>query len=281
MASIFDKASDRRTVLKTGGAVCAGLALCATLPGRVFAQAFATNDQQRQILDVARREADRAGKVLWRRDIVGVADFGRFAFITGAAQAIATIVGFQTWQIVVRYGVDHVNSGDEAALARLLRLCVLLDASCAVIGGLVSAAILLMWGDSFGISRDLMVATLGFVFVELITIRSSPVGMLRLRDKFSLAALADSTTPMVRFLGAIAAWLLLPTVTGFLIAWAIAEIATSGAYWIMVLRTGDLGLVFRGRMRSGWRSSTPSSRRCSSSSTCPAWRWRSCRTARW
>ena len=65
---------------------------------------------------------------------LGVADFGRFALITGAAQAIATIVGFQTWQIVVRYGVDHVNSGDEAALARLLRLCVLLDAGCAVVG---------------------------------------------------------------------------------------------------------------------------------------------------
>ena len=76
---------------------------------------------------------------------LGVADFGRFALITGAAQAIATIVGFQTWQIVVRYGVDHVNSGDEAALGRLLRLCVLLDAACAVVGGLVSAAILLIW----------------------------------------------------------------------------------------------------------------------------------------
>jgi O-antigen/teichoic acid export membrane protein len=180
---------------------------------------------------------------------LGVADFGRFALITGAAQAIATIVGFQTWQIVVRYGVDHVNSGDEAALARLLRLCVLLDAGCAVVGALVSTAILLAWGDDFGISRDLMIATLGFVFVELITIRSSPVGMLRLRDKFSLAALADSTTPVIRFLGAIAAALLLPTVTGFLIAWAIAEIATSGAYWVMVMRTGDLGLVYRGRVR--------------------------------
>lgn len=182
---------------------------------------------------------------------LGVTDFGRFALITGAAQAIATIVGFQTWQIVVRYGVDHVNSGNEAALGRLLRLCVLLDAGCAFLGALVSAAILLIWGDSFGISRDLMVATLGFVFVELITIRSSPVGMLRLRDKFSLAALADSTTPVVRFLGAIAAALLMPTVTGFLIAWAVGEIATSGAYWLMVSRTGDLALAFRARMRRG------------------------------
>ena len=177
---------------------------------------------------------------------LGVADFGRFALITGAAQAIATIVGFQTWQIVVRYGVDHVNSGDEAALGRLLRLCILLDAASALGGALLSAAILLMWGDQFGITRDLMVATIGFVFIELVTIRSSPVGMLRLRDKFSLAALADSTTPVMRFAGALGAALLMPSVTGFLIGWAIAEVATSGAYWLTVWRTGDLGLVFRG-----------------------------------
>lgn len=179
---------------------------------------------------------------------LGVTDFGRFALITGAAQAIATIVGFQTWQIVVRYGVDHINDDDEAALARLLRLSVLLDGSSAVVGALVALAIIEIWGHDFGIAGDMLVPTLGYVFIQLITIRSSPVGILRLRDKFSLAALADSTTPMMRFVGAIAAAVLMPNVTGFLLAWGVAEIATSGVYWLIVARTGDLGLVLRGRI---------------------------------
>ena len=50
---------------------------------------------------------------------LGVADFGLFALITGAAQAIATMAGFQTWQIIVRYGVDHLNAEDDVALGRL------------------------------------------------------------------------------------------------------------------------------------------------------------------
>jgi O-antigen/teichoic acid export membrane protein len=179
---------------------------------------------------------------------LGVEDFGRFALITGAAQAISTIVGFQTWQIIVRYGVDHINADDDSALGRLFRLCLALDAASAVIGGIISAAILEIWGDKFGITPDLMKATIGFVIVELITIRSSPIGMLRLRDKFSLAAIADSTTPVMRFVGAAGAALLMPSVTGFVIAWSIAELATSGTYWFMVWRTGDLGLVARGRL---------------------------------
>ena len=47
----------------------------AVLPGRVFAQPYAMSEQHRRILDVARREVARVAPVLWRRDIVGIADF--------------------------------------------------------------------------------------------------------------------------------------------------------------------------------------------------------------
>ena len=63
---------DRRTLLKATGAGAAALAL----PGaRAFAQPFSIPEQHRRILDVAKREVERAGSVLWRRDIAGVADF--------------------------------------------------------------------------------------------------------------------------------------------------------------------------------------------------------------
>ena len=72
MARILAKTMERRTVLKAGAVACAALAL----PARVFAQAFTSNEQERQILDIARREVERAGNTLWRKDIAGVADFG-------------------------------------------------------------------------------------------------------------------------------------------------------------------------------------------------------------
>ena len=182
---------------------------------------------------------------------LGVYNFGRFALINGAAQAIATFVGFQTWQIVVRYGVDHLVADNESALGRLLRSCVLLDAASAIAGSMISIAILMLWGEKFGITPDLMRATLFYAIVQLVTIRSTAIGILRLRDKFSLSALADSTTPAVRFIGAIAAAVWMPTVTGFLMAWAAAELATAAAYWTLLARTGDLKLIARGRIGQG------------------------------
>lgn len=63
---------DRRNFLGSAALAVAG----AALPARVFAQASPASARDRAILAIARREIDRAGSVLWRRDIAAVADFG-------------------------------------------------------------------------------------------------------------------------------------------------------------------------------------------------------------
>ncbi len=62
---------NRRDFLAASTAGAAALAL----PLRVAAQA-APDERTRRILDIAKREVERAGDVLWRRDIAGIADFG-------------------------------------------------------------------------------------------------------------------------------------------------------------------------------------------------------------
>lgn len=62
-----------RRALLTGAV--AGVALAAA-PRRLFAQPFAIGERDRRVLDVARREIERAGSLLWRTDIAGIADFG-------------------------------------------------------------------------------------------------------------------------------------------------------------------------------------------------------------
>lgn len=178
---------------------------------------------------------------------LGLEDFGRFALITTAAQALTLMVGFQTWQIVVQYGVDHQANDDEAALARLLRLCGLLDVVSAVIGCVLGAWILWTWGQDMGIKPGLMRDTMIFLVVQLVTIRSMPLGILRLKDRFSLAALADSVTPVMRLIGALFVAAVVPTVKGFLYAWMVAEVLTAVAYWITVARTEDLRAIWRAR----------------------------------
>src|SRR5687767_3127885 len=58
---------------------------------------------------------------------LGPAGFGQFALVSSAAQTITAIVGFQTWQIIVTYGMKHLRDRDAPALARLLKAVLTLD----------------------------------------------------------------------------------------------------------------------------------------------------------
>ncbi len=74
---------NRRDLLKTS--LVAGAAL--SLPAGVAAAPRRGSKRDRILFDIAKRELDRAGNAIWKRDIVGIADFGvhsanrRFHFV--------------------------------------------------------------------------------------------------------------------------------------------------------------------------------------------------------
>ena len=62
---------DRRRFIASAAVAAGSLALPARLP----AQPSGLDARSRQILGIAQREVARAGDVLWRRDVAGIADF--------------------------------------------------------------------------------------------------------------------------------------------------------------------------------------------------------------
>jgi hypothetical protein len=66
------RAIDRRAFIASAAAATGAL----VLPARLPAQPLRTDARGQRILAIAKREVERAGNVLWRRDIAGIADFG-------------------------------------------------------------------------------------------------------------------------------------------------------------------------------------------------------------
>jgi O-antigen/teichoic acid export membrane protein len=162
--------------------------------------------------------------------------FGQFMLVLSAAQAVAALVGFQTWQIVIRYGMPLREAGRQDALGRLVRFCIVLDLGGAVLGcGIAYGAVLVMRAQ-LGWSPALAREAMWFSVVLLLSIRSTAVGILRLYDRFAKGVMADAVTPIMRFVGACFAVLSGASIAGFLIGWAVAEVATAAAYWIAVRR---------------------------------------------
>jgi hypothetical protein len=98
---------NRRDLLKNG--LVAGAALA--LPSRAFAAPQAGSPRDRRLFEIARRELERAGDAIWKRDIVGIADFGlhsaerRFHFVNLDRQEV------QSYHVSHGAGSDPAHTG--------------------------------------------------------------------------------------------------------------------------------------------------------------------------
>ncbi|MET0366433.1 MAG: oligosaccharide flippase family protein [Sphingobium sp.] len=174
---------------------------------------------------------------------LGIRGFGEFALILGAAQGVAALVGFESWQSVVRFGLKHLHEHAEDRLLALIRFSLLLDIVAALFGCGVAALALVIMRERFGWSAELARDAFFFALATLLSVRSTAIGVLRLHDRFALGAVADSVTPIARFFGALLAVWSHATITGFLIAWAMGEVLSAVTYWIGAARVqrGILG----------------------------------------
>jgi O-antigen/teichoic acid export membrane protein len=182
---------------------------------------------------------------------LGIDRFGKFALALGMGQAIAALVAFQSWHIVVRYGMPHLVERRRDALARLLNFTFRLDLTSAFVGAVLVCLVMPLlalhfaWSDSFTWQATAM----GVVLV--LSTQWTPIGILRLHDRYATAALADSVTPATRFVGAIVAWQLHATPLAFMAVWALAEALTAAAYWFSALRVSKGTWALPERLR--WR----------------------------
>ncbi len=168
---------------------------------------------------------------------LGLDGFGYFAIILALGQTVTGLANFQTWQFVVRWGAEEGGPADATGFAIALDML-------SVGLGLVLAAVLVstapMW---LPLPADLLPIAFGYCVVSLLAIRTTPTGLLRLRFAYARATAAETVQPIVRAVGAGLAAAAMPTVSGFVFAWAAAEIAVAVALWIAAGRMERIDLT--------------------------------------
>lgn len=180
---------------------------------------------------------------------LGPEGFGQFALALGAGVGVAAFVAFQSWQIVVRYGMPHLHAGRTDALARLLRFTTIVDIVAAITGAAIVVPVILLLGRHFGWTSMFSLQAMAICMVIVLSTHWTPIGILRLHDRFATATLADAMTPTVRFVGALGVWLIQPSIIGYLAVWGVAEAVTAAAYWISALRIPTLRLMLQRPLR--------------------------------
>lgn len=193
---------------------------------------------------------------------LGVSDLGVLVLIHAFAQFIGDVAKFQSWQTLLRYGTKPFLEGRTAEFQRVTRFTLVLDAASTVVGLAIGIAGAWFLADHLGWGQDRRGAASLYMLTIAFMVPATPVGLMRLFDRFDIVASQTALVSLLRLLACGAALALRSGLEGFLVAWAAGQV---GGFVFLAAQTfrqlGRRGLLagfaWRGPLTGGmagvWR----------------------------
>jgi O-antigen/teichoic acid export membrane protein len=176
---------------------------------------------------------------------LGMEAMGVLVLVHAFARTASSFVKFQSWQAVLRYGTACLGPERRAEFHALLRFTAGLDLLASAAGCAVCAAAAWALGPlAFGWSPEVAGLAALYATSTFFMVTATPIGLLRLFDRFDLLARRDALGAAVRLAGAALAAALGGGLPAFLGAWyaavALGGLALVAGAWTELRRRGLL-----------------------------------------
>lgn len=181
---------------------------------------------------------------------LGAAELGVLVLIQAFGQFLGEVVKFQSWQTILHYGARPLAEGGVKSFQRVLRFTLLLDLASTILGiaiGMIGAfafASALGWGPDEAPAAALFMISIAFM------VSATPLGLLRLFDRFDVLAWQAGLISLIRVIGGLVALALGAGMEGFLLATAVATFGS----WLYLAGSALIELKKRGLLHEfSWR----------------------------
>ena len=135
--------------------------------------------------------------ILW---ILDAEQYGIFVVAMTYMHVIDTVVNFQSWQGVIRYGAFAISEKNENKLLSVIKAGFLLDMVTSIAGFLIGILVIRVAAIVFGWSDLIQVLCFIFCFEIAFHIEGTVTGVFRLLDKFKYTALCTALAALVKLL---------------------------------------------------------------------------------
>jgi O-antigen/teichoic acid export membrane protein len=156
---------------------------------------------------------------------LGISEFGVLVLINTIAQFVGEVAKFQSWQTVLQYGAKALADGRRGDFQRVVRFSLLLDLLSAGVGVLIGAATALFLGPHLGLAHQHGPLAALYAVTIVFMVPATPMGLLRLFDRFDLISGQAAVSSAVRLAGSGIAFLMGAPVAAFLIVWGAGTLA--------------------------------------------------------
>ena len=156
---------------------------------------------------------------------LGLGGFGVLILIHAFAQFLGETVKFQSWQTVLHYGAKPLAEGRPADFQRVLRFTLALDLIGAIVGVAAGLVVTLWFGDRLGLTPGDQPAAALYVLSVAFMVSATPLGLLRLLDRFDVLARQTVLVALVRLIGCGVGFAIQAPMEVFLFFWAAGVVA--------------------------------------------------------
>ncbi len=156
---------------------------------------------------------------------LGAAVMGVLVLIHAYSQLIGDVVKFQSWQAVLQYGAKPLAEESRTGFQRMLRFTLALDAISAVAGLGVGVGGAVLFAGKLGWGHSHVPAAALYMICILAIVASTPVGLMRLFNRFDILARQTVMVSFFRLVGSGVAFLLHAPLEAYLLAWAFGQFA--------------------------------------------------------
>jgi len=175
--------------------------------------------------------------IITERALDNQVSFGTIIFLHAYMLFFAEVATFQSWQSIIRFGTNDLHKKEAKNLGGLIKFGVKIDAISAILAYVGAVILFGLYVSLIGIYpsiapnaegfniEDLKYLVFAYSTVVLFQVTGSPIGVLRLFDKFQGLALAALVMPALRLAGAIFAAIMGWGMIGFLCVWWFASVS--------------------------------------------------------
>ncbi len=154
---------------------------------------------------------------------LGLELFGLFILARAFIEILIGLTTFQSWQAFIRYGAVYLKEKNRGALQHLIKVTTLLDILGSCGGFLVAVTLAPFVGSLVGWDASTIREVQWCSVLMLFTLGSTPMGLLRLFDRFNWLALQQTVPSFTRLAGTIIALSLEAPFWSYLFIWVFAE----------------------------------------------------------
>lgn len=152
-------------------------------------------------------------------NLLGAELFGYFVLIQWYQRMFDSLVNFQSWQVVIKYGAEAKEQGDSERLKRYVKAGFIIDSVSAFAGALLALLLADFVGGLLG--WDQLTINLARIYSAGIVVRLSGTseGLLRLFGRFNLFAIQSVLGSALKLVGILGLWIF--NVRGSLLAYVL------------------------------------------------------------